>query len=158
MPRGNKSFIHNATKKAKTNHDRHKLDYIEAWLAENNYGVHVSKSNHRFDNPDFFNKPKNHESDLILNEKVHVQHDTIQNHCELGFEIDDSKNENIEKKRVRTLKRNMGYWKANIPFFVINEDLANLLNIDEGALCVYLYFHSLMLKNARDEVEKFGRT
>jgi hypothetical protein len=150
MPRGNKSFIHNATKKAKTNHDRGKLDYIESWLSENHFGVHVSKSNHRFDNKEFLNKPKNHESDLILNNKVHVQHDTVQNHCELGFELDDNNNEDKEKKRVRTLKRNIGYYNANIPFFVINEDLAKLLYLDEGALTVYMYYHTLMLQNARD--------
>lgn len=151
MPRGNKSFIHNATKKAKTNHDREKLDYIEMWLSEHPFGVHVSKSNHRFDNKEFLNKPKNHESDLILNDRVHLQHDTVQNHCELGFELEENKNENKEKKRIRTQKRNRGYYKANIPFFVINEDLAKLLNIDEGALTVYLYYHTLMLQNARDE-------
>ena len=149
MPRGNKSFIHNATKKAKTNHDRNKLDYIENWLSENHLGVHVSKSNHRFSNDKFMNKPKNHESDLILNDKIHVQHDTVNTHCELGFELEESKNENKEKKRIQTLKRNMGYYNADIPFFVINEDLAKLLYLDEGALSVYLYYHTLMMENAR---------
>ena len=151
MPRGKNSFIHNATKKALVNHDRPKLDYIEDYLSKNQFGVRVSKSNHRFDNKEFLNKPKNHESDLILNGKIHCQHDTVKTHCELGFEIEESKNENKEKKRQQTLKRNMGYYKAQLPFFVINQDLAKLLNLDEGALTVYLYYHTLMLHNARSE-------
>ncbi len=138
MPRGNNWAIHNATKKATQNHDRPKLDYIENYLMNDNHGVKVSKSNHRFDNPNFLNKPKNHESDLILNDKGHLQHDTVKTHGELGFEDE------------KTQQRNAGYYRAGLPLSVINQDLAKSLGLDEGPLTVYLYYHSLMLKNARE--------
>ncbi len=41
-----------------------------------------------------------------------------------------------------------------IPFCVLNEDLAKMLGLDEGPLTAYLYYHSLMLENARLEAEK----
>jgi len=150
MSKGNNSFRDRATKNAVQNHDRPKLDRIQNYCMENHFGVRVSKSNHRFDNKNFLNKPKNHDSDLIFNGLVHCQHDTVKSHCELGFENEEIKREDKEKHRLQTQKRNAGYYKANIPFFVINEDLARILVLDEGALSVYLYYHSLMLKNARE--------
>ncbi|UVF62318.1 hypothetical protein [Nitrososphaeria virus YSH_462411] len=140
--RGNKSGYNAGRKKAVIGADRPKLDNITDWLNKNNFGVRVSESNKIIK----INDHIHHETDLVLNNKVHLQHDTVKVHCELGYE--DIENDR-DKHRIKTLKRNSHYYNYNIPFCVLNQDLASMLNLNEGALTVYLYYHTLMLENAR---------
>jgi len=142
-----------ARKKAIVGADRPKLDYITNWLKVNNTGVHVSKSEYRFTDDSF--KVSSRETDLFLNNKVHLQHDTVKVHCELSFERLEDSREDKDKKRNKTLRRNIDYWnywmKTGQPFIVLNQDLARLLNLNEGALTAYLYYHSMMLENSRNQ-------
>lgn len=137
-----KSGYNAARKKALVSADRPKLDNITDWLNRNNFGVRVTKSNEIIHHGDFL-----HETDLLLNNKVHLQHDTVKVHCELGFEkvINDR-----DRHRMRTLKRNTDYLREGIPFCVLNQDLAAMLGLDEGALTVYLYYHTIMMENSRE--------
>ena len=137
-----KSGYRAARKKAIVSADRPKLDNITDWLNRNNFGVRVSESNKVIKMNDCII----HETDLILNGKVHLQHDTVKVHCELGFEnIENDR----DRHRIKTLHRNSHYYKNNIPFCVLNQDLASMLNLNEGALTVYLYYHTLMLENSK---------
>jgi len=43
--------------------------------------------------------------------------------------------------------------RADIPFIVINADLAKLNNLDEANLLVYLYYHKLMEIKSKEELE-----
>ena len=145
--RGKNSGYNAGRKKAVVGADRPKLDYITNWLRVNSFGVRVSLSNYKFTNSNF--KTIGHETDLILNGTVHLQHDTVKVHSEIGFErVENDKN----KHRIRTLRRNADYLRANIPFCVLNQDLARELQLNEGALTVYLYYHTMMNANARLEL------
>ena len=144
-----------ARKKALVGADRNKLDYITNWLKTNHTGVQVSNSNCHIqidDEKGIFHHKR--ESDLVLNQRVHVQHDTVKVHCELGFESTPNDRSDKDKKRNKTAKRNSEYWdkwmKTGTPFIVINQDLARMLDLNEGALTAYLYYHALMLENARN--------
>lgn len=140
-----------ARKKAVVGADRNKLDYITNWLKVNNFGVQVSKSEYRFDHSEFSTPSR--ETDLKLNDRVHLQHDTVKVHCELGYESPDSDRNDKDKKRLKTAVRNHDYWNlwmsTGEPFVVLNQDLARMLELNEGALTAYLYYHALMLENAR---------
>jgi len=70
-----------------------------------------------------------------------IEHDTQKIHGELS---DPNK---------KTLARNADYMRANIPFIIINSDLAKLNNLDEANLCVYLYYHKLMEIKSREELK-----
>lgn len=137
-----KSGYNAGRKKAVVSADRSKLDNITDWLNKNNFGVRVSESNKIIK----INDSIQHETDLLLNNKVHLQHDTVKVHCELGLEYIEK---DTDKHRIRTLQRNSHYYNANIPFCVLNQDLASMLNLNEGALTVYLYYHTMMYENAR---------
>ena len=149
--RGKNSGYNAGRKKATVGADRPKLDYITNWLKRSNTGVQVSKSEYRFEDNNFTTPTR--ETDLLLNGKVHLQHDTIKVHCELGYEKFEGERGDKDKKRNKTLKRNNDYWKywmeKGEPFIVLNQDLAKLLDLNEGALTAYLYYHALMLENAR---------
>jgi hypothetical protein len=153
----NKSGFNAGRKKATTGADRNKLDKITKYLNDNHTGVHVSKSNHHVKNEIF--KTGVRETDLLLNNKVHLQHDTVTVHCELGYENVqfEAERSDKDKKRVRTKTRNGEYWQywmeTGNPFVVINQDLAKMLGLDEGPLTAYLYYHAMMLDNARREME-----
>ena len=136
-----KSGYNAARKKAVVGADRPKLDNITQWLIKNNYGVRVSESNKIIN----INDSIKHETDLILNGIVHLQHDTVKVHCELGYELIEN---DRDKHRIRTLQRNIHYVKAGIPICVLNQDLASMLGLNEASLTVYLYYHTMMLKNA----------
>lgn len=140
----------NHTKKKTPMRDRPKLDYITNWLKVNNVGVTVTMSEYQFSN-DLF-RVNTRETDLLLNGKVHLQHDTVKAHCKLGSESQEDKGETA-KNRYKTAKRNWDYYKlwmsTGQPFVVLNQDLARYLNLNEGALTAYLYYHATMLENAR---------
>ena len=140
-------------KKAVVGADRNKLDYITNWLKRSDVGVHVTKSEHRFENVNF--RTSSRETDLMLNGKVHLQHDTIKVHCELGMESFEGERGDKDKKRNKTAKRNADYFdlwmETGQPFVVLNQDLAKILDLNEGALTAYLYYHAMMLENARME-------
>ena len=144
-----KSGYQAARKKAIVGADRPKLDAITDYLNTCNMGVRVSSSNHVIVNRFFENKTCSHETDLVLNSRVHLQHDTVKVHCELGLEKIEC---DRDKHRIKTLQRNTNYLRANIPFCVLNEDLARMLGLHEGALTVYLYYHTMMLENARSSL------
>lgn len=125
--KSNKQFIDKAKKNAVTNFDQKKLEYIQRnsklnWLS----GSTIIDS--KFSTPNKVRQP-----DLLIKgmPEIILEHDSIKVHGELGWENE------------RTLKRNQDYARANRPFFVINEDLAKLLNLDQASLATYLYYHTL---------------
>lgn len=129
--KSNNRYINIAKKNTSRNFDAKKLDYIQnnshlvRWIRE------ITIFNANFTTPNNLRVP-----DLICNGII-LEHDTIKAHGELGFENE------------RTLKRNRDYNRANIPFCVINQNLAKLLQIDEAKLSIYLYYHALSQANAR---------
>jgi len=126
--KGNKSFIHSATKKAIRNHDAPKLDYIQTnsqlkWFREIPvFHKDFSTQNH-MRIPDLAAQTK---SKWII-----LEHDTSNLHGELGFE------------REKTLRRNEDYARTKMPFFVINQELCKVLCLDQAKLSTYLYYHTL---------------
>ena len=124
----NKSFIHQATKKAERNHDAPKLDYIQ-----NNSKIKWFREIPVFHN-DF--STQNHMRIPDLAAQTHskwiiLEHDTTNIHGELGFENE------------KTLKRNTDYSITKMPFFVINQELCKILCLDQAKLATYLYYHTL---------------
>ena len=125
--KSNKRFINKARQNAVTNFDQRKLEYIQNnsklnWLSG---GTIIDQ---KFSTPN-----KVHLPDLIVKgfPEIILEHDTVKIHGELGWENE------------KTLKRNQDYARANRPFFVINEDLAKLLGLDQASLATYLYYHTL---------------
>ena len=125
--KSNQRFIDKAKKNAVSNFDQKKLEYIQKnsnlnWL-----------SNNTIIDPKFSTPNKVRQPDLLIKgvPEIILEHDTIKVHGELGWENE------------RTIKRNQDYARANRPFFVINEDLAKFLGLDQAALATYLYYHTL---------------
>ena len=125
--KSNQKFIDRAKKNATVNFDQKKLEYIQThsklnWLSGN------TLVDSRFSTPNKVRLP-----DLIIKglPEIILEHDSSKLHGELAYENE------------RTLKRNQDYARANRPFFVINEDLAKLLGLDQAALATYLYYHTL---------------
>lgn len=131
--RGNKSFIHQATKKAERNHDAPKLDYIQTnssikWFRE------ITIHNDKFSTLNHLRVP-----DLTAQTKdrwIILEHDTTNLHGELGMENE------------RTLRRNSDYARTKKPFCVINQELAKILCLDQAKLATYLYYHTLSQINS----------
>lgn len=130
--KSSQKYIEKARKNALRNFDATKLDKIQKgsklnWL-----------SNETIIDPKFSTPNKVRLPDLIVKgvPQVILEHDTSKLHGELGFENE------------RTLKRNQDYAKSNRPFFVINEDLAKMLGLNEPNLATYLYYHTLSQFNA----------
>jgi hypothetical protein len=125
--KSNQRHIDRARKNATSNFDERKLDYIQR-NSKLNWLSHNAVLDIRFSTPNKIRLP-----DLLIKgiPEVILEHDTVKLHSELGYENE------------RTHKRNQDYARANRPFFVINEDLAKLLKLDEAALSTYLYFHTL---------------
>ena len=144
--RGNKSYLHTIKKKAVRNFDASKLDYIQK-----NIGLPCVREltivDTRLTTPNHIRIP-----DLTINKIVLGEDDTVKTHGELGIYPKDPKD--MDEKTKRTLRRNTDYFLINRPFFVINEDLAKHLQLDQAKLANYLYYHSLMyfnaLENSRD--------
>jgi len=125
--KSNQRFIDKAKKNAVSNFDQKKLEYIQThsklnWLSGN------TLIDPKFSTPNKVRLP-----DLMIKgmPEIILEHDSTKLHGELGWENE------------RTLKRNQDYARANRPFFVINEDLAKLLGLDQAALATYLYYHTL---------------
>lgn len=125
--KSNKRFIDQARKNTGRNFDAKKLDYIQKnsglnWISESTI------ADVKFSTPNKIRLP-----DLVIRgtPEIILEHDTVKLHGELGYENE------------RTLKRNQDYARSNRPFFIINEDLAKHLGLDEARLAAYLYYHSL---------------
>ena len=125
--KSNQRFIDKVKKNAVSNFDQKKLEYIQThsklnWLSGN------TLIDPKFSTPNKVRLP-----DLMIKgmPEIILEHDSTKLHGELGWENE------------RTLKRNQDYARANRPFFVINEDLAKLLGLDQAALATYLYYHTL---------------
>lgn len=131
--KGNKSFIHKATKNADRNHDAPKLDYIQnnskvKWFRE------IPVYDNRFSTINHMRVP-----DLSAQTKsnwVILEHDTVNIHGELGYENERTKN------------RNRDYARTKRPYFIINQELCKILCLDEYKLSDYLYYHTLSQINA----------
>ena len=127
MNKKNNKWINKAKAKASRSFDARKLDYIQKhsglnWLSDN-----------CIIDPKFSTANKVRLPDLLIKgvPEIILEHDSTKLHGELGYENE------------RTLKRNQDYARANRPFFIINEDLAKLLGLDQAKLAAYLYYHSV---------------
>ena len=134
--KSNQRFIDKAKRNATRNFDATKLDNIQKhsklnWLSDNT--IHDDN----FSTPNKIRLP-----DLIVKgtPEIILEHDTVKLHGELSFENE------------RTLSRNRDYAKSNRPFFVINEDLAKQLKLDEPSLASYLYYHTLSQWRSHQEL------
>ena len=139
MPRGNKSYIHRASKNSDRNLDAKKIDPIQMYLIR--YGISTVRERETYD--ERFNT-KNHirVPDLTFTQTgIIMEHDTMKIHGELTIPNE------------RTIKRNCDYIRAGKPFFVINSDLAKELELDESRLASYLYYHEYMKLLAEAECQ-----
>lgn len=130
-------FIHEAMKNVTRNGDAKKLDYIQ-----NNIDtrfLHLIREQEIIDS-NFLTTFANRIPDFIINKDVIGELDSVKIHGELGFE-----NKN-------TLRRNTDYLNAGRPFFVVNEDLAKRLGLDQAKLFEYMYWHTKMYMNALKEI------
>jgi len=123
------------------NFDAKKLDYLQAHLDNITPVIPTVRERELFDTR--FNTRSNMRvPDLTATTTgVIIEHDTQHIHGELS-----DPNE-------KTLRRNADYMRANIPFIIINSDLAKMNNLDEANLCVYLYYHKLMEMKSKKELE-----
>ena len=131
--KGINSFVHQATKKAVRNHDAHKLDYIQnnskiKWFRE------ITTFDNNFTTPNHLRIPDL--SAEAKNKWIILEHDTVKTHGELGYESQ------------KTLERNKDYTRAKKPYFIINQDLCKMLQLDQAKLSTYLYYHTLSQINA----------
>jgi len=125
------------------NFDAKKLDYLQAHLDNITPIIPTVREQEILINPDTSsNIPHYRVPDLFVTTTgVIIEHDTQNIHGELS---DPNK---------KTLRRNADYMRADIPFIVINADLAKLNNLDEANLLVYLYYHKLMEIKSKEELE-----
>ena len=136
MPRGTKSYLHASNKKARRNFDADKLDYIQ-----NNIGLPCEREKELW-NPRYTQAHHKRTPDLIINKRAILEHDTFGVHGE------------INAPNERTLKRNIDHCLGDLPWFVIHEDLAKHLGLDEAKLATYLYYHTLGVDLARKKVSE----
>lgn len=122
--------------------DAGKLDFIEEWLSKNDFGVKVTERNKIIWDLKFQSKNHQRDTDLLLNGECHLQHDTVKSHGELGF------------PNPQTEKRDIDYALGNYRQIIINQDLARMLGLHEGALSVYLFFHDKQLEFARQKARE----
>ena len=137
-----KQGINYATKKATRNFDAKKLDLIQMHIETLLVPIYAVREL-IIKNVKFQTKNMCRETDLVLNKKIHLQHDTVKIHGELGFE------------NAKTLRRNADYERAGYPYIIINADLAKANNLEEGDLAEYLYYHELSKIQAK-EYAQFG--
>lgn len=121
--------------------DAKKLDYLQLHLDNITPVIptvrEVALFNYSFNTRNYVRVP-----DLtVTTTGIVIEHDTQIVHGELS---DPNK---------KTLARNADYMRANIPFIIINSDLAKLNNLDEADLLVYLYYHKLMEIKSREELK-----
>jgi len=121
--------------------DAKKLDYLQLHL-ENITPIIPTVREISHINSMFHTRNGTRVPDLtVTTTGVFIEHDTQIVHGELS---DPNK---------KTLARNADYMRANIPFIIINSDLAKLNNLDEADLTVYLYYHKLMEIKSREELK-----
>jgi len=121
--------------------DAKKLDYLQLHL-DNITPVIPTVRERTIFNSSFNTRNKVRIPDLqVTTTNIVIEHDTQHIHGELS---DPNK---------KTLARNADYMRANIPFIIINSDLAKLNNLDEADLTVYLYYHKLMEIKSREELK-----
>ena len=120
-------FLNRAKKNAVRNFDAKKLDKIQQnsslnWLRDETI------RDEKFSTPNKIRLP-----DLVMRgvPQIILEHDTVKLHSELGYENE------------RTIRRNEDYTRAKKPFFVINQDLCKMLQLDQAKLATYLYYHTL---------------
>ena len=133
-----KQGIQHATRKSTRGLDANKLDKIEAHVENLIKPIRVRERNLIVHNKKFKTRNNCRETDLLLNNIVHLQHDTVKIHGELGFENE------------KTIRRNADYLRAKLPLIIINQDLAKSCNLDEGDLTEYLFYHKLSELNAEE--------
>lgn len=122
--------------KATRNFDAKKLDYITMQLEMLTVPI-PCEMNKWIKKKNFQTRNHLRETDILLDNVVHLQHDTVKIHGELGYE------------NIKTMRRNADYERAGLPWIVINEDLAKNCNLDEADLAEYLFYHELAKRNAR---------
>jgi len=132
----NKSIPPAVIRKQTRGLDAKKLDALQKHL--NKKGLYTLREK------EIFNKSFSHGvriSDLYF--PIHnlvLEHNTTKVHGELGYE-------NIESRR-----KYADYIKGKQHFLIINQDLCKELNIDEGGLAIYLYYHELAKIKAEVEI------
>jgi len=131
-----KQGIQHARGKRTRNFDAKKLDNIVMQLA--GLTVPIScKMNVMVKNKNFQTRNSFRETDILLNDMVHLQHDTVKIHGELGY------------GNTKTVRRNADYERAGLPYVIINEDLAKMCGLDEADLTEYLFYHEVAKWKAR---------
>lgn len=130
-----KQWANNTKKKMTRNSDANKLDYIQ-----NNISISVTDREKMYHNKLFTTKNHNHEADLVLNNTIILHHDTVKIHGELSYP--DQK----------TLKRDMDFERAGYSYFIINQDLAKQLCLNEAQLAEYLYYHETHKLRVREQL------
>jgi len=133
-----KQGIQHTTRKSTRGLDAKKLDNISSHLQTLNKPIYTSMRNLIVHNDKFLTRNKNRETDLLLNNIIHLQHDTVKIHGELGFENE------------KTIRRNADYMRAKLPLIIINQDLARSCNLAEHDLAQYLFYHELSKLNAEE--------
>lgn len=124
----NNNFI---KKQLKRSGDAEKLDYIQA-----NIGLPCEREKELW-NPRYTQAHHKRTPDFIINKRVILEHDTWKIHGDLN-----DPNE-------ATLKRNVDHCLGDLPWCIINADLAKQCGLDEAKLALYLYYHTLAVDQAR---------
>jgi len=123
-------------KKQTRGSDAKKLDALQLHL--DCAGLHTLREK------EIFNKSFSHGfrlSDLYFPLwQIVLEHNTTKVHGELGYEN--------AKSRIKYAD----YIKGKQHFIIINQDLCKQLNIDEGDLAIYLYYHELAKIKAETEI------
>lgn len=134
-----KQWANHTKKKMDRNSDAKKLDNIQTQLEILQTPIHSVREKIIHDE-NFATRNHNHETDLLLNKTVHLHHDTVKTHGELGHPNE------------KTLKRDADYERAKLPYIIINADLAKECGLDEADLAEYLYYHELQKMEVRNGV------
>lgn len=131
-----KQGIQYATKKSTRGLDANKLDYIQMQFHNLNKIIHCIR-NKIIQHNKFHTRNKCRETDLLLNNQIHLQHDSFEIHGELGSE------------NQKTVERNADYLRAKIPYCIVNQATAkNCGELDEADLAEYLFYHEISKLNA----------
>ena len=142
LPRGNKSYLHTVKKKVTRNFDSNILDEIQTAFNEERLSFireepHIN-TNYTTPNetrvPDFrFRVGK----DVVV-----LEEDSYEHHGDFPYQ------------NSRTRKRNMDHIRAGYGLSVLSRDLAKQLKLPLGPLAVYLYYHTIMLLEANNELRR----
>lgn len=136
---GKNQWANYTKKKMDRNSDAKKLDNIQIQLEILNLPIHTVREK-IFHNKNFTTKNNNHETDLLLNNVIHLHHDTVKIHGELG------------SPNKKTLQRDTDYERAGLPYIIINADLAKECRLCEADLAEYLYYHELQKQEVKNAI------